>query len=202
MSPIRVISRSFLKGAIQDILPSMERFATAREAKEYLIDRIVAQASHDGVVLTDVERKMLYFTDTGWTLPDIMQVNSEFDQNYDQDGYESKIGQIIRRIHKQPLSNRDDNNWSQAVRRLRDEDHYLLVLIDGASSSSANLSRREIVRLILAGVVVVAVFLPVVSFLDSHVTNRTLFKLVGGSTLLALVVLATFIGNRAHRRSV
>ena len=180
----------------------MERFATAREAKEYLIDRIVAQASHDGVVLTDVERKMLYFTDTGWTLPDIMQVNSEFDQNYDQDGYESKIGQIIRRIHKQPLSNRDDNNWSQAVRRLRDEDHYLLVLIDGASSSSANLSRREIVLLILAGVVVVAVFLPVVSFLDSHVTNRTLFKLVGGSTLLALVVLATFIGNRAHRRSV
>jgi len=108
----------------------MQQFGTAREAKEFLINRIVAQAGQDGVSLTDVERKMLYFTETGWTLPDIMQVNSEFDQAYDQDEYEKKIARLVHHIR---LSDEDRSSWEEAVRRLRSEDHYLLVLIDGDS---------------------------------------------------------------------
>lgn len=179
----------------------MERFATAREAKEYLIGRIVAQARQDGVLLTDIERKMLYFTEgEGWTLPDMMQVNSEFDKNYDQHAYENKIGQIVRRIHDQPDSNRDDRCWEEAVHLLRKEDHYLLVLIDGAFSNARRPS-GDIARLILAGVVVAAVFLPVLVFINSRVSNRAISKFIGEGALLALVVLATFLGNRRHRGS-
>lgn len=175
----------------------MEWFATAREAKEYLIDRILAQARHDGVLLTDIEQKMLYFTEgKGWTLPDMMQVNSEFDQNYDQDAYESKIGQIIRRTHDQLDSDRDDERWDRAVQLLRKEDHYLKVLIDGAFKKATKRPRWDIARLMMAGVLVVAVFIPMLFFVKSHVSNPTASKLIGEGTFLALVILVWFVANR------
>lgn len=73
----------------------MNRFQTVRDAKEYLVRRILAQADQEGVPLSDVERNMLYFSETGWTLPNMMAISQDFDQNYDQDEYESKIGKII-----------------------------------------------------------------------------------------------------------
>ena len=65
------------------ILPAMNSFRTVREAKEYLIRRILAQADRDGVPLSDVERNMLYFTETGWTLPNMMEISRDFDRNYE-----------------------------------------------------------------------------------------------------------------------
>ncbi|MGB6134265.1 MAG: hypothetical protein WBG54_20985 [Acidobacteriaceae bacterium] len=178
----------------------MNQFATARDAKEYLIGRILAQADRDGVPLSDVERKMLYFSETGWTLPDMMAVSRDFDQNYEQDQYESKIGQVIQRIQDQPGSNGADN-WNEAVCRLREEDHYLLVLIDGASCKPAKQSRWEIARLIAAGIAVVAVFLPFLFFVDSHIDNPVVAKWIGMCAFLVLAVLAALLANRGHRDS-
>jgi hypothetical protein len=62
--PIRVISSSVIN-----------HFSTAREAKEFLVSEIVAEAQRKNVPLSEIERKMLYFSETGWTLPDIMEVN-------------------------------------------------------------------------------------------------------------------------------
>ena len=53
---------------------------TVREAKEYLIDRILSQADRDATPLSNVERKMLYFSESGWTLSDMMAISQEFDQ--------------------------------------------------------------------------------------------------------------------------
>ncbi len=143
---------------------------------------------------------MLYFSETGWTLPNMMGVSRDFDQNYDQDEYESKIGQIILQIRDQSLGD-IDHSWDEAVHRLRDEDHYLLVLIDGASRGRVKRSRGDIVKLILASVVVVAIYLPVVFFVYSHVDNPAISKLILVSTLLALVVLVAFLANQGHRKS-
>ena len=181
------------------ILPPVTGFNTVRKAKEYLVGRIVAQAARDGIPLSDVERDMLYFSETGWTLPNMMTISREFDQNYNQDEYEKKIGQIIRRIHEQ--SSGSDDTWDEAVNRLRDEDHYLLVLIDGASSERTEFSRWEIVKLILAGAVVLALLFPIVGFVEGHVANRGLAKLIAEVVLLALVFLVTFIATRRRRRA-
>jgi hypothetical protein len=51
----------------------VEIFKTTRDAKEYLVSRIVAEADRAGIQLSDIERKMLYFSETGWTLPDIQR---------------------------------------------------------------------------------------------------------------------------------
>ena len=47
----------------------MESFAQTRTAKEFLVHCIVDEAQREGTPLTEVERKMLYFSETHWSLP-------------------------------------------------------------------------------------------------------------------------------------
>jgi hypothetical protein len=110
---------------------SKRTFDSGREAKEYLVGEIMAEAKREGVSLSEVERKMLYFSETDWTLPGIMDVNAEFERNYDEDEYERKIARLIRRIEKGP----DLEPWDRAIVKLSEGDHYLLCLIDSDSST-------------------------------------------------------------------
>jgi hypothetical protein len=70
----------------------MQTFTSAREAKEFLINRIVEEARQESLPLSETERKMLYFSETASTLPDMEAVNADFDRQHDQDEYEQKIG--------------------------------------------------------------------------------------------------------------
>jgi hypothetical protein len=109
----------------------VKAFHSGREAKEFLISEIVAEAQRENVPLSEVERKMLYFTESGWTLPDIMQVNEDFDREYDQGKYEHKIAKLVKKADKRIRSgSRDDyDRWWAAIRSLQKEDHYLSVMI-------------------------------------------------------------------------
>ena len=119
----------------------MHHFSNAREAKEFLISRIVAEAQRENVPLSEIERKMLYFSETAWTLPDIMEVTDEFDRQYNQAEYENKISRLIRNETKRLRDNPEDfSSWINAARKLKKEDHYLSVMIDngGVSTGSVN----------------------------------------------------------------
>ncbi len=111
------------------------RFRSVREAKEYLVGVIAKEAENTGTPLTEVERKMLYFTETGWTLPDMKEVSSEFDRNCDQDKYEDKIASIVARIDARLAQERQDGRmaWDRALEKLSEGDHYLLVLVNAAT---------------------------------------------------------------------
>ena len=56
---------------------------TTREAKEFLIAQIVDEAEREGKSLTDIERRMLYFTETAWMPEDTWQASEAFDRDYD-----------------------------------------------------------------------------------------------------------------------
>jgi len=129
--PSRVISSSVTN-----------HFLIAREAKEFLVAGIVAEAQHENVPLSEIERKMLYFTETGWTLPDIMEVNDSFDREYDQNEYEKKIARLIRHATKRARKENPDNfaSWISAARKLKKEDHYISVMIDHAGVSTGPVS--------------------------------------------------------------
>jgi len=73
----------------------MTAFHIGREAKEFLISEIVEEAQRENIPLSEVEGKMLFFTESGWTLPDMMKVNKDFDRQYDQDEYEHKIARLV-----------------------------------------------------------------------------------------------------------
>jgi hypothetical protein len=117
---------------------SVSSFQTEREAKEFLIARILAEANREGVKLSEVERKMLYFTETGWSLPGIMDVNAEFERDYDNDEYEPKIADLVRSIETKNSEAGGDqqSRWDDAIVKLSEGDHYLLVLIGLARSQS------------------------------------------------------------------
>lgn len=104
----------------------MARFASIREAKEFLIERIVEEARRDGVALSDVERKMLYW-----------DASQEFDEECEETEYESKIVPLIRTASKR--ADKDGKqvfgNWTEAIRMLAKEDHYLTFLIDEAGAT-------------------------------------------------------------------
>ena len=83
------------------------------------------------VPLSEVERKMLYFTESGWTLPDMMEVNEGFDREYDQAEYEHKIAKLVTKADKRirEASREDYDRWWAAIRFLQREDHYISVMI-------------------------------------------------------------------------
>jgi hypothetical protein len=156
-------------------------FQTERQAKEYLVERIVAEAQSEQVPLSEVERKMLYFTESGWTLPNILEVNAEFERDYDNEEYEQKIAGLVREIDKQyeTTGGDDQAKWDDAIVKLAEGDHYLLVLVGlGRSSPARQFSKwlpagnfygtgkvrppGDFLRLIAVALVLAAVMLAVV----------------------------------------
>lgn len=135
----------------------MRAFHSAREAKEFLVSKILLEAEREGVSLSEAERKMLYFSETDWTLPDMQQVYDEFSGTYDQDDYEAKIGRLVRRAYRGVSKQSGDeyNNWWSAVHHLSKQGHYVSVMI-----SQANLKPRfDQLKLLGAGLAIAALLL-------------------------------------------
>lgn len=121
------------------------------------MSQIVDEAQRENIVLSEPERKMLYFSESGWTLPDISTVADEFDRSYNYRDYEKKIATLFRRAAKdarKKSAQEYDVLW-QAIRRLQREDHYLNVIIKQAGVRP----RGDLLRLWGAGVGIVAIFL-------------------------------------------
>ena len=117
-------------------------FKTVRAAKDYLATRIAEQAEREGTPLTKVERKMLYFTEDSGLSPSMAAVSEEFDRDYDQDDYEEKIGGLVSRLLVRPDATAQQDDWDDAVLKVCDGDHYLLVLIDRAAKNANSGSAR------------------------------------------------------------
>jgi hypothetical protein len=119
----------------------VNQFKTIKQAKDYLANRIVAEAAREGVPLSETERKMLYFSESDWTLPDMVQVSAEFDRNYDQNEYEDKIAGLVLEIgmrdHSQ--SQTDTEAWDEAVEELSEGDNYLSLLVSPIVASTPGL---------------------------------------------------------------
>jgi hypothetical protein len=135
----------------------MKAFRSAREAKEFLVSRIVLEAEREGAPLSEVERKMLYFTESGWTLPDMASISEEFDNRYNQNEYEKKIARLIRKAakHDHRESREEYDGWWSAIRVLKKGDHYILVMIGIAGLRPAG----DRLRLFGTAIVLVSCFL-------------------------------------------
>lgn len=89
-----------------------------KEAKDFLVQRVAEQAVLECVLLTDIEKRMMYFT------------NDELESQYETWEYEVKISRLLhhsyRRLREEDTEG--ESNWRQAIGTLRRGDHYLLVL--------------------------------------------------------------------------
>jgi hypothetical protein len=118
---------------------------TKREALDFLVNEIAAEAKRENVPLTEVERKMLYFSETDETLPDMASVNVEFDRDYVEPEFEHKIAQLISSILSRIRESDDEEktNWDDAVAKLDGDDRYILVMIDMALTRDSVTSRGD-----------------------------------------------------------
>jgi hypothetical protein len=99
-------------------------------AKQFLISRVTEEAEIEQTNLSDVERKMLHFTEVHPSLPDIHEVNAAFERGYDSDEYEAKITRLLKKARDRDSrsSPQRERVWDDALNALKSEDHYILVM--------------------------------------------------------------------------
>ena len=130
-------------------------------AKQFLISRVIEEAGFEQVSLSEVEKKMLYFTEVHPSLPDIYEVNAEFERDYDSDEYEAKIAGLLKnaRDRDRQSSASREQDWKDALDALKHEDHYILVMVSqafGFGSASAGGHRvRDFLIYIAVGIALV-----------------------------------------------
>jgi hypothetical protein len=109
-----------------------------KQAKDFLVDQTVEQAGLEGVRLADVEKRMMYFTESDAASCDNpIELNDEFEAQYETKEYETKISRLLHHAYKRLKEENPERarNWDQALRTLRKGDHYLLVMVDQSNES-------------------------------------------------------------------
>jgi hypothetical protein len=109
-----------------------------RQAKHFLVQQTAEQAALENVPLTDLEKRMMYFTESDpASCENPIELNDEFEAQYDTEEYEAKISRLLHNAHKRLKDESAENlrNWKDAVDTLRKGDHYILILLDEKSES-------------------------------------------------------------------
>jgi hypothetical protein len=135
-------------------------FPSSRDAKAYLIQQILAEADREGIHLSEIEQKMLEYSETENTPPGLDEVNAEFDRDYDQSEYEARIASLVRNLlaRLRAEDSPEPDRWSQAVQTLGNQDHYLLVMINMApGNGTSGRPAYDFPKLCLTAAVIVAV---------------------------------------------
>ena len=101
-----------------------------REAKDFLVQQIVEQAQRENVPLSDLEKRMMYFSEGTDAVEDPASLNEAFEKQYDTTKYEKKISLLMRQAYtrikkEEPERARRGNS---ALSTLSKGDHYILVL--------------------------------------------------------------------------
>jgi hypothetical protein len=135
------------------------------EAKEFLASRIVDQALLEGIPFSEIERKMLFFSEAHPSLPDMYEVLNEFNQTYNMFPYERTVSTLICNAFRR---DREDaalaQQWEDARKSLRWEDHYINVMLKQGLTSANR--KRDL--LIYIGIGIAVVFVIVGAIAWSH----------------------------------
>ncbi len=101
-----------------------------KEAKDFLVAQTAQQAILEGMPLSKLEERMMYFTEDGSLAEDPVQLNEEFEAQYNTAKYEKKISHLMRHAYRHVKKENSEKTllWNNAIRTLRRSDHYILVL--------------------------------------------------------------------------
>ena len=107
---------------------------TPAEARRFFIDKVLAEARHQGIALTDAEQQML-----GWSesAPDSTADPDLVDRlaaEISDEEYESKVSSLLGAALARDLQSDQHalDDYRRAHALLRQGDHYILVMIDRA----------------------------------------------------------------------
>jgi hypothetical protein len=100
-----------------------------REAKDFLVEQTAEQAALENVPLSGLEKRMMYFTETGECPEDPIALNDAFETEYDTGTYEKKISLLMAQAYRRIKRENPEKLrlWSNAFRVLSEGDHYILL---------------------------------------------------------------------------
>jgi hypothetical protein len=101
-----------------------------KEAKDFLVEQTTQQAAIQGVALSDLEKRMMYFTEWDDSCENPIQLNEEFEAQYDTAAYEAKMAGLLKSAYKRAKTESPTTRrlWDEALHILKKGDHYILVL--------------------------------------------------------------------------
>lgn len=102
------------------------------EAKDFLVQHTVEQALLEGLSLSDLEKRMMYFTESGNAPGDPTELNEAFEAEYDTAPYEAKVSKLLHHAYARLKKENPESvrRWDESIRLLRRGDHYILVMWD------------------------------------------------------------------------
>jgi hypothetical protein len=109
-----------------------------RDAMAFITGEVTDEAARAGSPLSDVERRMLYFSE-GPRMPAWMiEAEETFQREYDEKDYERRVAALIRAARKRADGDKKAM-WSAAIARLENNDNYLCVILNEAIGRGADL---------------------------------------------------------------
>ena len=159
----------------------------SEQAKDFLVQHAKEQVQLDGISFSELEARMMYFTESDDSCENPLELNEEFEAKYDTAEYEAKVSRLLHRAYNR-LKDEDSEksrNWNLAIRTLRKGDHYLLVLWDLEPPSDHQV--RDFLKPVGIGVLIALVSAAAMMFAEKYGIKLG----AGGFTIIicALVVL-------------
>ena len=112
-------------------------FDTQTAAKRFVIAKVVEQAAREGVALGAAERHMLSWSESDPHLvPDATLAEAQ-EREIPAAEFEAKVAELIRQAYDRDLAADSDlcSLYRAARKKLKEGDHYILVLMDQALGS-------------------------------------------------------------------
>ena len=142
------------------------------EAKDFLVQQTAEQAALENVPLSDLEKRMMYFTEVEECPEDPIALNDAFEAEYDTAEYEAKISKLMHHAHSRVKKNPEAaRKWKEAIRQLSKGDHYILVLCNEGlyrvTGASTERPPHDSLKLLGASILVAAALVGL-AFLGDH----------------------------------
>ena len=84
-----------------------------KQAKDFLTLQTAEQAARENIPLSDIEKKMMYFTESNGTSCDNpVELNDEFEAQYETAVYEAKISRLLHHAYNRLKAEDPDRNFA------------------------------------------------------------------------------------------
>jgi hypothetical protein len=162
-----------------------------KQSKDFLVQQVVEQAALESAPLADVEKRMLYFTESDpASCANPIELNDQFEAQYETKEYEAKISRLLHHCYKRLKEENPERarNWNEAIRTLRKGDHYFLVLWDITPPSDH--PTRDSFKLLGAGLFVAGVFVASVILAAHYNIDLDKYRSFFPIVFITLIVIA------------
>jgi len=172
-----------------------------KEAKDFLADQAAQQAALDHALLSDLERRMMYFTESDpSSCGDPVSLNDEFEEKYDTAEYEAKMSRLLRRAYKRLKAENPVGKiqWDEAISTLEKGDHYVLVLWGHHSAMDTRKDDPGSKVVKYGGMFVAGCFL-LAKLADDHRVPTWVLESLGVLLFVLLLLTMFFLAQQGYR---